>query len=105
MAGWMLIACSERKGGHSQVLRNPNRVPHVIGSPVRRAASTLRAADYACGIVEIWRKESLRGGFILEQDPDAGSRAFVANIIQLVVTAPYSLEEMPPNCVDRTEGS
>ena len=101
----MLIACSDRKAGHPQVPRNPNLVPHVIGSPVRRAALTLERADYVCGIVEIRRKESLRGGFILEQSPDVGSRAFLANIIQLVVTGPYSVEAMPANCVDRTEGS
>ena len=106
MAGWLLIACGDDPVlREHNVPRNPDLVLHVIGSRVRRAASTLRAANYACGVAEIRRKESLHGGFILEQNPDAGSPGFLGNIVQLVVTAPYSLDEMPANCVDRTEGS
>lgn len=104
-AGLVRVACGEQVVGGVKAPRNPNQVPSVIGKSVQRAALTLEPVTYGCGIIDIHQRDSLPGGRVLEQTPDAGSRGPLGQLVRVVVSGPYDLKAMPANCMDRTKGS
>jgi len=101
----VLVACSEQVVEGDNAPRNPNPVPSVIGKSVQRAALALELVTYGCGIIDIRQRDSLPGGRVLEQTPDAGHRGGLGQVVMVVVSGPYDLKAKPANCGDRTEGS
>lgn len=97
----IMASCSGQPGG-SSAPPNPTPVPSVVGLSVNEAAPVLRNHDYTCGIFEITESEQPPGR-VLIQNPKPGAHGFLAMIVQLVVAAPFSMDQAPETCVDRLE--
>lgn len=81
---------------------NPNPVPAVVGLPIETAAELLHDADYGCSFVDS-REDGSPAGTILEQKPAAGQPGFQSQLVHLLVSAPFGLDDLPRRCADRTE--